>query len=238
MRAATCTQKGEGINTCSLCGHTEPCEYPKKEHTYDQKTVVKPATCTEKGELQKVCADCGYTAKEVVSALRHSWNNATCQQDKVCTACGAGNGKGDHAYTNLKDRQGSKNFAGYREKKCDICGEEVSEYYVNTVTFDLDAIGAEIVQYAKERGMNARVVKNIPDSDYSYRFAVAEATIAGYSSKTLVKMGKRFVDRYYESMKDYPNSFATRMIEIRVYYTESGALGTGYFGVCTDRSYV
>ena len=236
VRASTCTEKGEGVNTCSLCGHTEPCTYPKKGHTYGQKTVVKQATCTQKGELQGVCADCGYAGKEVVSALGHSWNNATCQQESKCTRCNASNGKGDHAYTILSNRDASDIFAGYRKRKCNICGYENTQYYTKAVTIDLDVVNEILVEYAKSKGFSARI-ESQDKPTYKFTISVAQTMTAGYGQDSLIKKGKNFIDRYYEELKDSPVDLSVYMIQIHTYYTQSGAIGMGYFGVYVSRTF-
>lgn len=100
IKVPTCTEKGQQVRTCSVCGK-EMYIYPdalghdwSSEYTID----TKP-TCTENGGKSIHCQRCSETKdNEVISALGHTWNEgdtikaATCEgegeQAYHCTVCG------------------------------------------------------------------------------------------------------------------------------------------------------
>ena len=80
----TCTEKGEKVLTCKLCGATKTVEIPAKGHTWDEGKVTTEPTCTEKGVKTFTCTVCGETRTEEVAALGHIDEN----NDNVCDRCG------------------------------------------------------------------------------------------------------------------------------------------------------
>ena len=94
----TCTEKGETVYKCSVCGQSYTEYEDALGHSYTGKPV--DATCTEQGYTRYTCSRCGdemigsYTA-----AKGHSWGSwnittpATCTTDGVqthsCSVCGA-----------------------------------------------------------------------------------------------------------------------------------------------------
>ena len=219
-----------------MCQYSEPCQFEKKGHTYSKQTILTKASCTKDGEVQNTCADCGYSAKETIAAPGHNWTGATCLKEGVCAVCGIGGNKADHTYTTLKNRKASENFAGYREMKCSVCGDEKDEYYTQQKVFDLNAIGEEIVQYAKGRGIQARI-EYIESPRYKFTMPVWQAERLNYGPDTLIKNGKKHVDWYYDSWAATPAGIGAYTMLIYVYYTESGAVGSGYFGVCAKATF-
>lgn len=236
VREATCTEAGEGMKTCTLCQYAEPCQYDKKAHAYNTQNVTIKATCTQNGEQQKICADCGHTAKEVVAALGHSWSAATCQEESKCTRCNVSNGKGKHAFTILSSREASDIFAGYRQQKCNVCGYENTEYYTKAVTIDLAVVDQTLVEYAKSLGFSAHIEKH-DQPRYRFTISVGQTMILGYGQESLIKKGKNFIDQYYAELKDSPVDLSVYMIQIHTYYTQSAAIGMGYFGVYVSRTF-
>ena len=80
----TCTEKGEKVLTCKLCGATKTVEIPAKGHTWDEGKVTTEPTCTEKGVKTFTCTVCGETKAEEIAALGHIDEN----NDGICDRCG------------------------------------------------------------------------------------------------------------------------------------------------------
>ena len=80
----TCTEKGEKVLTCKLCGATKTVEIPAKGHTWDEGKVTTEPTCTEKGVKTFTCTVCGETKTEEIAALGHIDEN----NDGICDRCG------------------------------------------------------------------------------------------------------------------------------------------------------
>ena len=96
-RAATCTEKGEEIRTCEVCGATETRETDMIAHNYE-KVIVAP-TCTEQGYTTYTC-HCGDTyVDDYVDALGHTFGDWTVTEQETCTK------------------------AGMETRTCEVCGE-------------------------------------------------------------------------------------------------------------------
>ena len=78
-KEATCSEKGEKVLTCTVCGATKTEEIPTLPHTWGEAEVTKEPTCLENGEKIKTCSVCSATGKEVIPATGHSfskeWSN-------------------------------------------------------------------------------------------------------------------------------------------------------------------
>ncbi len=86
LKEATCTQEGEEVWTCRLCGKEEKKAVDKLAHDYDEGVVTKEATCAEKGEKRVTCGSCGETKLTEVAKLPHNrvdveGKSATCTED-------------------------------------------------------------------------------------------------------------------------------------------------------------
>ena len=103
--AATCTEAGETVYTCSKCGATKKVEEPALDH--DMVETVVPPTCKDKGYTEHKCSRCGYTAENtdfvdpdptahVASEEGIVLKAATCTtagvKKNVCAHCGASMG--------------------------------------------------------------------------------------------------------------------------------------------------
>ena len=95
-KAATCTQKGSVMETCSRCGETKTTELPALGHDFKE-TSRKVATCTQKGNVTETCSRCGQTKTTEIPALGHDFREtsrkaATCTQKGsvtvTCSRCG------------------------------------------------------------------------------------------------------------------------------------------------------
>ncbi|MBQ8576583.1 MAG: hypothetical protein IJ449_01240 [Clostridia bacterium] len=94
--AVTCTEDGETVYTCSLCGETRTEVIPATGHEYDEGTVRQEATCTMPGEIAYVCQICDNTVTEEIPAAGHTettvTTDPTCDTDgkisTICSVCG------------------------------------------------------------------------------------------------------------------------------------------------------
>lgn len=89
LRAATCAAAGEGVNTCSRCGHSESCAYAQLPHSYKEGTTI-PSTCITKGSKQKVCTGCGHEKWEELplDTETHQWRYMGFYWPEQCALCG------------------------------------------------------------------------------------------------------------------------------------------------------
>ena len=85
-KQATCTEDGERVKTCTVCGATLS-EKIVGEHDFVAQ-ITKNPTCTEPGEIVKTCKVCGATEKTELSALGHSFSAATQDSPAKCVRCG------------------------------------------------------------------------------------------------------------------------------------------------------
>ncbi len=99
VREATCTQEGEMVSRCSLCGHEERAVIPKIDHNY--------SSSVRDGYKYFTCTICGHTYQEPVSndptgnCQNHSYGafytvkEATCKEvglmQQICHNCGHAN---------------------------------------------------------------------------------------------------------------------------------------------------
>lgn len=108
-REPTCTEDGEKVLKCKVCGKTKPetepepipatghrykdgkCEVcgedeepkePEHKHSYEE-TITKEATCTEEGVKTFTCKECKDSYTEPIPAKGHSYGEAG-----KCTYCG------------------------------------------------------------------------------------------------------------------------------------------------------
>ena len=94
LQAASCTDSGGSVVSCSKCGKVEKNTIAPTGHQYTDWVEVKP-TCTVDGTRTRTCINCGDTEKQTISAS-HSYtvkiHEATCKEYRIyeytCTACG------------------------------------------------------------------------------------------------------------------------------------------------------
>ena len=68
--AATCTENGFTVNTCTVCGHAETVdEVPAVGHAFGQWEVTKEATRREVGQEARVCVTCGETEQRDIPMI-------------------------------------------------------------------------------------------------------------------------------------------------------------------------
>ena len=233
IREATCTDPGAGTNTCTLCQHSEPCTYELKEHTYGNEKILANATCTKSGTKQLSCTGCGHAVEKTIAARGHKWANATCTTPGVCSVCNATGKTADHKYTIISDQKRHETFASVRTLKCNSCNKEKTEYYTNRHVVDLDAINAAIGEYAKKLGYQVSL-NNYTEVEYRYAESVVILNLDDSIADQLIKNAQNSLDYSTNTYASWPGGLEARTAHIYAYYTESGALGGGYFGVYID----
>ncbi len=82
VKLPTCTEKGEDIRTCSLCGESETRTVSARHTWSDVITVVKPS-CTTTGSGVKSCVNCD-VSQTVVIPIEHSFGEWQVIQDYGC----------------------------------------------------------------------------------------------------------------------------------------------------------
>ena len=137
----TCTEAGEKIATCTVCGESGAAVViPATGHTWDEGTVTKDPTCTEAGEKAATCTACGEPgAAVVIPATGHTWDEgkvttaATCTKKGVktytCSACGDSDTEPidalGHAVNNFTvTKEPTCTEAGEKTGTCSVCGEK------------------------------------------------------------------------------------------------------------------
>lgn len=94
LQAATCTESGSSVVSCSKCGKVEKKTDATIGHSYGDWVVIN-ATCTMDGTKTRTCKNCGDVEKQTLAAS-HSYDvkihEATCTEYRIyeytCTACG------------------------------------------------------------------------------------------------------------------------------------------------------
>ncbi|MCD8015849.1 MAG: Ig-like domain-containing protein, partial [Lachnospiraceae bacterium] len=99
-KAATCTETGEQVQNCTVCGTTiDTKTIEMTGHTAGEWTTTKPVTCTEAGEQVQKCTICSAVLDtRAISALGHSYGEweTTAEatvfdaevQTRTCESCG------------------------------------------------------------------------------------------------------------------------------------------------------
>ena len=233
VREATCTDPGEGTNICTLCQHSEPCTYELKEHTYGNEKILANATCTKSGTKQLSCTNCGHAIEKTISAFGHKWANATCTTPGVCSVCNATGKLADHKYIIISDQKHYETFASVRKLQCSSCSKEKTEYYTNRHVVDLDAVNAAVGEYAKSLGYQISL-NTYTEIEYRYAEAVIILNMYDSIAEQLITRAKACLDLTCSKYASWPGGLEARTAHIYAYYTESGALGGGYFGIYID----
>lgn len=60
VRAATCTEPGEGVSQCTRCDYSESCIYPMLWHNYEEK-LIEEGTCKKSEVYEGTCTRCGHS---------------------------------------------------------------------------------------------------------------------------------------------------------------------------------
>ena len=89
---STCTEAGEKVYTCKVCGETKTEEIAALGHSYSEEwTVDKEATCEEAGSKSHHCTRPGCDSKTDVTeiaALGHEWGEGKETKAPTCTEAG------------------------------------------------------------------------------------------------------------------------------------------------------
>ena len=89
---STCTEAGEKVYTCKVCGETKTEEIAALGHSYSEEwTVDKEATCEEAGSKSHHCTRLGCDSKSdvtVIEALGHEWGEGKETKAPTCTEAG------------------------------------------------------------------------------------------------------------------------------------------------------
>ena len=89
---STCTEAGEKVYTCKVCGETKAEAIEALGHAYSEEwTVDKEATCEEAGSKSHHCTRPGCDSKTdvtVIEALGHEWGEGKETKAPTCTEAG------------------------------------------------------------------------------------------------------------------------------------------------------
>lgn len=141
-KAATCTEDGEKISKCNICGYKKTDTIEKLDHEWDEGTVTTNPTCINTGVKTFTCRrqGCTKTKTEIVPSTpdTHTLKEektipATCTTDgesyKICSIC---NQKYDvttiiakgHTEKEQKTEDATCTSAGRSYKICSVCNAE------------------------------------------------------------------------------------------------------------------
>lgn len=90
-KAATCTEKGLKLYTCTVCDKVRTEEIPATGHQHTEVRNVKEATCTKAGYTgDTYCKDCGekISSGEVIAKLAHTWDEGNVTKEADCKETG------------------------------------------------------------------------------------------------------------------------------------------------------
>ena len=139
---STCTEAGEKVYTCKVCGETKTEEVAALGHSYSEEwTVDKEATCEEAGSKSHHCTRPGCDSKSEVTAIEalgHEWGEGketkapTCteagEKTYTCTRCNATKKEAiealGHAYSDewTVDKEATCEEAGSKSHHCTRSG--------------------------------------------------------------------------------------------------------------------
>lgn len=90
-KAATCTEKGLKLYTCTVCDKVRTEEILATGHQHTEVRNVKEATCTKAGYTgDTYCKDCGekISSGEVIAKLAHTWDEGNITKEADCKETG------------------------------------------------------------------------------------------------------------------------------------------------------
>ncbi len=118
--AATCTERGYTLHTCS-CGNSYKDSYTSATgHSYDGGRVTQAASCSAEGVKTYTCTKCGSTKTEGIAKTAHSYVETV-----VAPTYSAG---------------------GYTQHTCSVCGHSYTDNETDPLEFDINYW----VEYAKD----------------------------------------------------------------------------------------
>ena len=162
---STCTEAGEKIYTCKVCGETKTEAIEALGHAYsDEWTVDKEATCEEAGSKSHHCTRPGCDSKTdvtVIEALGHEWGEGketkapTCteagEKTYTCTRCNATKTEAiealGHAYSEewTVDKEATTTETGSKSHHCKVCGNKTDVTIIPMIKADV-SINVEVVK--------------------------------------------------------------------------------------------
>lgn len=87
-KAATCTEKGEKIQKCEVCGEEKKVEIKTIAHTMEKVDAESTAaTCEAEGKTVNKCKVCGTKEEKTVAALGHEYVDKADQTGAVAAGC-------------------------------------------------------------------------------------------------------------------------------------------------------
>ena len=96
LKAPTCTDAGEGINTCKRCDYQESCAYELLPHDFKD-GVTSPGNCVHPQKTQQICRSCGLYEWAVTGPTtgKHTWTLDFHGSGSYCMWCGIKNPNDD-----------------------------------------------------------------------------------------------------------------------------------------------
>ena len=233
-KEASCTEKGILTTVCTVCNQTQSTEeIPiNGQHTYTS-TITKTATCTQTGSKTLTCTACNHQTIQSIPATGHKFTGATCVKEGTCSVCNTTGAKGDHSFVVTYDEwqmQIADTFAAKRIQKCSLCSVEKTEYSSRGNTYDLDAMMAELVTYAKSLGFTITDTINIsiyqqPTSSVTYQ--LTNMNLVDQGAPYILENAKNTIKHIYDEKKVTDSPLGS--IYIKLSYVQSGAIGAGAF---------
>ena len=233
IQKPTCVDPGKGLDTCSVCGFSRECEYSLADHSYTPDAILSQPTCTTAGSQRLICSVCDHQSSEPIAATGHTWGNAPCGSRRSCTVCSQLHSEPvAHTYKVIEEKAPSERFAGKRVQKCSNCGAEKTLLLATNHSYDMDAIKAELVTYARSLGFQiSDVYINTDQTPERYALDIYSMDLPGRGPNQMIRAGKACIDRMYEEYASSLAGIGAYTLFINVYYTQSGSIGTGYLGV-------
>ena len=162
---STCTEAGEKVYTCKVCGETKTEEIAALGHSYSEEwTVDKEATCEEAGSKSHHCTRPGCDSKSdvtVIEALGHEWGEGketkapTCtevgEKTYTCTRCSATKTEEvaalGHDYSDewTVDKEATTTETGSKSHHCKVCGDKTDVTIIPMIKADV-SINVEVVK--------------------------------------------------------------------------------------------
>ncbi len=142
-KAATCTEKGVKLYTCTVCDKVKTEEIPATGHQHTEVRNKTEATCTKEGYTgDTYCTDCGekLSSGEVIPKKDHRYeekerNEANCEREGyvlfICKTCGDEKRevlpKTDHQHTEVRNKEEATcTEGGYTgDTYCTDCGKKL-----------------------------------------------------------------------------------------------------------------
>lgn len=87
-KEATCTQNGERVRVCSVCGMEEEDVIKASGHSLGAWSTVKAPTCTVNGSQSRSCSQCTFVETNGLSAKGHSYGAEVVVKDPTQTETG------------------------------------------------------------------------------------------------------------------------------------------------------